>query len=562
MAELLIRTPGEADRRVPLPSRTITVGRHESCEVQILEVKASKRHFEVSPAASSVASASPCWVVTDLQSSNGTFVEEARVQRRLVEPGDAIRVGTTTLTVVSEEGARVGVRIAAAPGLPAGLAISKGLVFVDEPSDPEASGSSKGPEDDASDDDPPPAVEGPAPEVRRAAIRGRRSVVRAALLASVGVVAVLAVEFFVARIADKRQSDRAEASAYLDILAQRDREFSRVDSMFADFRRDYPMSARTPELQKLIDAKRRIDARTTEDEAELNRYVARTVRYTDSEVFGRLSELRERHGADGDRLRARLDRALSDLRAAAERSLADDRAVAEADAQRALAAGDAGAAIRRWRALLGAYPALSDDARASITAAMTAAAGAATRLADAALANAEKTADPDARRRILLDAIPGLDGTAELDRVASVLRRVTGGSFVTARSTAKGADPKRPGGESIGLLSADVLGKIAGAEALVRTRAWPAAAKAYDELLAMTASDRVKADWRSRRDDIARVMSLVDDLRKALGASKSGSLAVSMGGATWELAGVDDAGIRVRKAGVVDGHRVGRRRHG
>ena len=63
MAEFLIRTPGQPDRRVPLAARTIVVGRHESCDVQILEVKASKRHFELAPAPGSTAS-SPGWVVT------------------------------------------------------------------------------------------------------------------------------------------------------------------------------------------------------------------------------------------------------------------------------------------------------------------------------------------------------------------------------------------------------------------------------------------------------------------------------------------------------------------
>lgn len=557
MAELLIRTPGQPDRRVPLPHRAFTVGRHESCDVQILEVKASKKHFEVAPAPHDAeGGGGPAFVVTDLQSSNGTFVGEARIMRRLLGPHDEIRVGDTRVVVVLDgAGADVSSSVGDAPS---GIRISKGLVVDAAPEIAAATVPSAPPAPvrssarvNGDDDDAMPS--GPSPEERRAAAAGRRSIVRGVTVFAVGVVAVLAVELFVSKTADKRQGDRAEAQGYLAILAHRDDPFSKVESLFEDFRRDFPLSSRTPELQKLIDARRSVDARFTEDETEFNRYVARLVPFTDSEVHGRLTELLERHGRDGDRLKPRIEKALADLSGASAAEFARDRAAAKADVDRALAEGNAGAAIRRWRGLLGAYPALRDADRSAIADEMALAAAAATSTADAALAKAETTADPDARRQVLLTALRGLDGTAELDRVASVLRRVTGGAIPTAGGAVAakgGSGSKKGGGEAIGLLSADVLGKIADAEALARGRKWFEAAKAYDRLLALNASERVKADWTTRRTDVGRVMALVSDLKQAHAAAKDGVLAVKVGGATWDVLAVEDTGVRAKRSGV------------
>lgn len=548
MAELLIRTPGEPDRRVPLSSRPITIGRHESCDVQILEVKASKRHFELAPDPRPGATAGRAFVLTDLQSSNGTFVEEARVQRRLVEPGDEIRVGTTRISIV--EGASG--EVATQAGLPTGLKLSGGLVLgaPPAPAAPPVEGREPAPivitvASPARTDADSPA--GPALEVRRAVVAGRKSIARGAAVLAAGIVAVVCVEAFVSKTADKRLKDHAEAEKYLEILKRRDEDFAKVESLFREFREDFPASARTPELEKLIDAKRALDARARADERALNDYVARLVPMTDAEVHGRLTELLERHGGEGDPLRSRLQKALADLGATHERAIAKARADARDDVARALATGDAGAAMRRLKGLLARFPELDAAARDSIGGELAEVTKAATQLADAALAKAESIADPDGRRRVLLDAIRGLDGTAEVDRVASVLRRVSGGALPGAGTpTASRPDPKDTGA-AFGLLSADVLGRIADAERLARERRWFAAAKAYDALLAMDASARVKADWTQRRSDLARVIDLVDQLGKAVAGSKEAVLVVPVGDASWHLVSVDENGVRVRK---------------
>ncbi len=557
MAELLIRTPGQPDRRVPLPSRTFVVGRHESCDVQILEVKASKRHFEVAPAPVSVESAEGAvYVVTDLQSSNGTFVGEARVMRRLLGPGEEIRVGDTRMSVVGVGANEV--TTAPGGGAPAGIRISKGLVVDGAPTagavTPANAFERVRERSDRLADPDDSGLEGaaPTPDERRAAAAGRRAVAQGAIVFALGVIAVLAVELFVSKTADRRGRDRAEADAYATLLANRDEPFAKLSARYDDFQRDFPLSARTPELQKLIDARRGMDARFTKDEAEFNRYVSRLVPYTDSEVYGRLTDLLEAHSGDGDALKPRIEKALADLSAANAAAFARDRATAKSDVERLLAAGDAGTALRRLRALMSAYPALATAERSALADELGAVATAATALADAALSKAESTADPDVRRHVLLEAIRGLSGTAEMDRVASVLRRVTGGSLPTAGGTtaSTGRTGKPKGGESIGLLSADVLGRIADAEALSRGRRWFEAATAYDRLLKLDASERVKANWSERRNDIGRVIALVDDLKKARVEAKDGVLPVRIGGATWDVLAIDEQGVRARRSGI------------
>lgn len=567
MAEFLIRTPGQPERRVPLGARTIVVGRHESCDVQILEVKASKRHFELAPAPGSTPAA-PLWTVTDLQSSNGTLVEEARVLRRLLAPGDVVKVGDTTLVVVLDGAAGAGgLAPTAGPSAPAGLKISKGLVLDAAPAVVEAAGAAASPggaaeadapsaadDDAAADRGGAGAIAGPSPDERRGAAAGRRAISRGAVVLAIGVAALVGVEFGLGGAANRKARDRAEAAAYLEILGKRDEPLTKVTALCEDFRRDFPASARAAELEKLLDAKRREDERDRRDEEELYRVVARTVPTTDAEAFGALTALRERHGGAADPMRPRIEKELAALRARRDAEFVAERSAVRAEVARLLEAKDAGAAQRRLRAFAGAYPALAGEERATLVEEQAAVARAAAAIADAALAEAGQAADPDARRRVLLAAIRGLEGTNELDRVGSVLRRVTGGTAPAGGGPVAGA-PRPPagkpsGGPQIGLLSSDVLARIADAEALARGRKWFAAATAYDALLGLDASARIKADWTERRGDLGRVIGLVNDLKAAVAAAPGGRLSVPVGGATWDVVAIDEAGVKAKRSGV------------
>ena len=77
-------------RRFTVGSTPLVIGRLPECAVVLGDPNVSRRHAEVRRAGDAV-------VVTDLGSTNGTKVNGARVTERVLEDGDDITVGTTTL---------------------------------------------------------------------------------------------------------------------------------------------------------------------------------------------------------------------------------------------------------------------------------------------------------------------------------------------------------------------------------------------------------------------------------------------------------------------------------
>jgi len=81
----------------PLPplqlraGETARIGRSRSCDLSLRSPDASRRHAEIVPSASG-------WLVRDLDSTNGTFVNGERVGERLLQPGDRIEIGSDAIT--------------------------------------------------------------------------------------------------------------------------------------------------------------------------------------------------------------------------------------------------------------------------------------------------------------------------------------------------------------------------------------------------------------------------------------------------------------------------------
>jgi predicted component of type VI protein secretion system len=85
----LNRAKGEPNR-VELLGPVI-IGRQAAvCDVAIADAKISRRHCRIEPVADG-------WLLTDLESSNGTWVARAQVSERLLRDGDKIRVGDTVI---------------------------------------------------------------------------------------------------------------------------------------------------------------------------------------------------------------------------------------------------------------------------------------------------------------------------------------------------------------------------------------------------------------------------------------------------------------------------------
>ena len=78
------------DRVIPLTDGSrLTAGRAPECEIQLDDQMASRRHCTIEVHGEEV-------LVTDLQSSNGTFINETPIETGTARVGDVVRIGTTT----------------------------------------------------------------------------------------------------------------------------------------------------------------------------------------------------------------------------------------------------------------------------------------------------------------------------------------------------------------------------------------------------------------------------------------------------------------------------------
>ncbi|HEU5267259.1 MAG TPA: FtsK/SpoIIIE domain-containing protein, partial [Jatrophihabitans sp.] len=85
----------DAGRVLPLERGTLDIGRSDSCELILADLDASRRHARIEVSATSIR-------LTDLDSTNGTFVDDVRVPAEGValRTGAQIRIGDSTFEVV------------------------------------------------------------------------------------------------------------------------------------------------------------------------------------------------------------------------------------------------------------------------------------------------------------------------------------------------------------------------------------------------------------------------------------------------------------------------------
>jgi pSer/pThr/pTyr-binding forkhead associated (FHA) protein len=88
-----INDSGAVVDRWELGDHTLVAGRGKDCEIVLTDQRASRRHFTIAPR-------SGRYYVTDLESANGTFVNDRRISAETaMVAGDRIRVGSTILTL-------------------------------------------------------------------------------------------------------------------------------------------------------------------------------------------------------------------------------------------------------------------------------------------------------------------------------------------------------------------------------------------------------------------------------------------------------------------------------
>ena len=81
-------------RRIPLGTGPMTLGRSSSCDVQIDQESVSRNHCRVSFDGKR-------YVVQDLGSTNGTYVNDELVEEQRLKDGDQIKVGRTILKFIT-----------------------------------------------------------------------------------------------------------------------------------------------------------------------------------------------------------------------------------------------------------------------------------------------------------------------------------------------------------------------------------------------------------------------------------------------------------------------------
>ncbi|MGB6430806.1 MAG: FHA domain-containing protein [Candidatus Acidiferrales bacterium] len=100
MARLVLKFEGAVLKEVPLGSRPVTIGRAPDSDIQVDNLAVSTCHARVYAEAGRL-------VVEDLNSLNGTFVNGLRVERAMLNDGDAIEIGKHHIIVDHEHDAAV-----------------------------------------------------------------------------------------------------------------------------------------------------------------------------------------------------------------------------------------------------------------------------------------------------------------------------------------------------------------------------------------------------------------------------------------------------------------------
>ncbi|HET7433088.1 MAG TPA: SpoIIE family protein phosphatase [Thermoanaerobaculia bacterium] len=96
-AEVTVYSPLFSPSRHPLQGEAVSIGRASDCAIPIKDRYLSRKHAEI-------VSVGGAWVLKDLGSANGTYLNGARVERdEHLRPGDRIRLGDTEIVFETTE---------------------------------------------------------------------------------------------------------------------------------------------------------------------------------------------------------------------------------------------------------------------------------------------------------------------------------------------------------------------------------------------------------------------------------------------------------------------------
>src|SRR5438105_866413 len=82
----LVNVKADANEKHPLNGESVMVGRDRTCSIVLSHPAVSRRHARITMSGTQ-------WVLEDLKSANGTFVNNTRVERAKLKAGDVVRFG-------------------------------------------------------------------------------------------------------------------------------------------------------------------------------------------------------------------------------------------------------------------------------------------------------------------------------------------------------------------------------------------------------------------------------------------------------------------------------------
>src|SRR3982750_2887258 len=112
MAKLIILNQGMSGRAYDLVAERTSVGRVEDNAFQITDPSVSSHHCEIQLRG-------PDIVIRDLNSTNGSYINDARITESILKPGQTLRLGQVELKLEPEGGS-----VAATPSAPAAAGTS------------------------------------------------------------------------------------------------------------------------------------------------------------------------------------------------------------------------------------------------------------------------------------------------------------------------------------------------------------------------------------------------------------------------------------------------------
>jgi len=95
MIKLILQEAEKTIREYPLDKDIMTIGRDKDCDISIDDVGISRQHAKIRKEEE--------YIIEDTQSSNGTFVNNSKIEKYVLKNNDKIRIGKYTLIYKGEE---------------------------------------------------------------------------------------------------------------------------------------------------------------------------------------------------------------------------------------------------------------------------------------------------------------------------------------------------------------------------------------------------------------------------------------------------------------------------